>query len=119
MKRREFLLGHADIHDAILRLKPLQALPGNVVFALAFFKPYHLNLIVVGKGVDLFHKLPGHRRHQGGGGHSGASMLLEILGYIGCRFAAWIVGIEMQPVNAFEVQDYTLFQQFGHSLRYP
>lgn len=77
---------------------------------------HHVDFLRRRKVRDCRDKGLAHGGHQQGRGHLGASVLAEEVGHPASGLQAGPIGIEIEAIDAFDVQRYVLRQQFTNGL---
>ena len=107
-KGRVSLLRNTEVEQPFGFVEALQTVLGNGVLPLPFGEPDHLHLFTPGKALNLTDKSPAHRRHQGRGRDTRASVALEEGRDPGTGLQPRLIGVEIETVDPFDIQGYVL-----------
>lgn len=106
------LLHLADVQHALAAVPLPQGL-GALVLALASLEADQVDVALAGEGLDGGHEAARHRGHQGRGGHRAAAHLAEEPGRPARGLQQRLVEIEVEPVDALDLQGDMLGDGFG------
>ena len=112
------LLGGADVQDALRAGEVLQPFPGDLVFALPLAEGNDIDPFALGKGMDRLDEVPTDRGHQHRRGDLGPAMGLEEGRHPAAGLQPWLIQVEIQPVDPFEIQGDMVLEQLSDGLVY-
>jgi hypothetical protein len=115
---RSLLLRLADKNDPFFEREVAQALHHHIVFALAFAKQHDGKAMPRDKAVELHHKPPAHRAHQGRGGQRLPAMVAEKAHRPIRALQPWHVDVEVHAVDPLDRQPDMIGEKLGHPLCY-
>jgi len=115
---RAALLRHADVEHAFGGVEVLEPALRLVIFALALSKVHDFHPFAFGKRLHRRGELSRHRRHQRGRSHLCPTMPLEERHHPASGLQARLVEVEIEPVDAFDVQPDMFVQRLGYRVSY-
>lgn len=93
-----------------------ESLTGHLVFALTLGKGHDLHPLPLCQTVDRLHEGVADRGHEDRRGDLGTAMDLVEVGHPAAGLQPRLIQVEIQPVDAFEVQRNPIVQQLCDSL---
>ena len=107
------LLRLADVEHAFPAMPMAQILSRAFILAFATFETNQVHPLALGVAFPLVDEAPRHRRHQGRRRHRMASYLTEEVRRAGRTLKQRHVDVEIEPIDAFELQRRVLGQYLG------
>ena len=108
------LLGAADEEDGVGPVVAGQVSLGDVVFALALLEVDQVEVTFFDEAMDGAHEVLGDRVHEGTRDEGHPPVALEESHHPGGVDQFWLVDVQIHPVNAVQLVDHMVGEDFGH-----
>ena len=88
------------------------------VLAPALGERHDLDAFALGEPMDLGHESVAHRRHQRRRGDHRPTVVLEEADHTAAGLQPWLIGIEIEPINALDIQLHLVPKQLPYRVFY-